>query len=145
MPLFECKQPSPMSYMATIRMWLCFRIPYTPLIYMEWRFRDYNGHSVHAVRQWETTLHCNVVSYWLDAYTEWSASSTRRLTWYIINDKTKFMWCGLMACRFGFTCHANIRHPKSGIVVEMLLTRCRTLRFSRSTYMWHSFRLTTEQ
>ena len=29
-------------------------------------------HSVHALSQWETTLHCNVVSQWLGAYTKWS-------------------------------------------------------------------------
>ena len=28
--------------------------------------------SVHAPSQWETTLHCNVVSHWLGAYTKWS-------------------------------------------------------------------------
>ena len=29
-------------------------------------------HSVYAPSQWETTLHCNVVSHWLSAYTKWS-------------------------------------------------------------------------
>ena len=29
-------------------------------------------HSVHAPCQWETPLHRNVVSYWLEAYTKWS-------------------------------------------------------------------------
>ena len=28
--------------------------------------------SVHAPSQWETTLHCNVVSHWLCTYTKWS-------------------------------------------------------------------------
>ena len=28
--------------------------------------------SVHAPSQWETTLHCNVISHWLCAYTKWS-------------------------------------------------------------------------
>ena len=28
-------------------------------------------HFLYAPNQWETTLHCNVVSYWLDAYTTW--------------------------------------------------------------------------
>ena len=32
-------------------------------------FRD---HSVYAPGQWEMALHCNAVSHWLDAYTEWS-------------------------------------------------------------------------
>ena len=29
-------------------------------------------HFVYASSQWETTLQCNVVSHWLDAYTKWS-------------------------------------------------------------------------
>ena len=29
-------------------------------------------YTVYAPSQWETTLHCNVVSYWLGAYTNWS-------------------------------------------------------------------------
>ena len=33
------------------------------------RHRD---HIVYAPSQWETTLHCNVVSYWLGAYTKLS-------------------------------------------------------------------------
>ena len=29
-------------------------------------------HSGYVVSQWETTLHCNVVSHWLNPYQEWS-------------------------------------------------------------------------
>ena len=29
-------------------------------------------HFVYPPSQWETTLHCNVVSHWLGAYTKWS-------------------------------------------------------------------------
>ena len=29
-------------------------------------------HSGHGLSQWETTLHCNVVSLWLSPYPEWS-------------------------------------------------------------------------
>ena len=29
-------------------------------------------HYVHALSQWETAFHCNVVSHWLGAYTEWN-------------------------------------------------------------------------
>ena len=29
-------------------------------------------HFVHAPSQWEMMLHCNVVSYWLGAHTQWS-------------------------------------------------------------------------
>ena len=36
-----------------------------------------HNHVVYAPSQWETTLHCNVVSYWLDAYTQWSLILTR--------------------------------------------------------------------
>ena len=36
------------------------------------RLADCRDHSVHASSQWETTLHCNVVSHWLGAYTKWS-------------------------------------------------------------------------
>ena len=32
----------------------------------------YRDHFVCALSQWETTLHCNVVSHWLGAYTKWS-------------------------------------------------------------------------
>ena len=32
----------------------------------------YRDHFVHAPSRWETTLHCNVVSHWLGAYTLWS-------------------------------------------------------------------------
>ena len=35
----------------------------------------YRDHSVHAPSQWERMLLCNVVSYWLGAYTEWSLCS----------------------------------------------------------------------
>ena len=30
------------------------------------------GHSGYGLSQWETTLHCNVVSHWLSQYPEWS-------------------------------------------------------------------------
>ena len=34
-----------------------------------WAGRDL---FVYATSQWETTLHCNVVSHWLGAYTKWT-------------------------------------------------------------------------
>ena len=36
---------------------------------------DVRDHFVNAPSQWETTLHCNVVSHWLGAYTKWSRES----------------------------------------------------------------------
>ena len=41
-----------------------------------WEVRD---HSVHALIQLDTTLHCNIVSHWLCAYTKRSFGSTRYL------------------------------------------------------------------
>ena len=32
-------------------------------------------HSRYGLSQWETTLHCNVVSHWLSPYPEWSPTS----------------------------------------------------------------------
>ena len=32
----------------------------------------HRGHSVYGFSQWEMTLQCNIVSYWLSPYTEWS-------------------------------------------------------------------------
>ena len=32
-------------------------------------------HSGHELSQWETTLHCNVVSHWLSSYSEWAMKS----------------------------------------------------------------------
>ena len=36
-------------------------------------FLTANDHYVHALSQWETTLHCKVVSCWLGANTKWCA------------------------------------------------------------------------
>ena len=32
----------------------------------------YRDRFVYVLSQWETTLHCNIVSHWLGAYTKWS-------------------------------------------------------------------------
>ena len=36
---------------------------------LKWWTRD---HSVYVPSQWEMVLHCNTISHWLGAYTEWS-------------------------------------------------------------------------
>ena len=46
------------------KQWLFGTYSYLPSY-----FRD---HFVYASSQWETTLHCNVVSHWLDTLTKWS-------------------------------------------------------------------------
>ena len=33
---------------------------------------DYRNHSGYGLSQWETTLHCNVISHWLSSYPQWS-------------------------------------------------------------------------
>ena len=49
-------------------------------------------HFVNAPNQWETTLHCNVVSHWLGAYTKWPLCMLKkRMTIY-------FLWQFLFLC-----------------------------------------------
>ena len=48
--------------------------------------RDRSG---HGLSQWETTLHCNVVSYWLSPYSEWSLMS---YTVYV-SVHQRAVWC----------------------------------------------------
>ena len=38
----------------------------------KWCLVEYRDHSVYAPSQWKTALHCNAVSHWLGAHTEWS-------------------------------------------------------------------------
>ena len=37
---------------------------------------DTTDHSGYGLSQWEIMLHCNVVSYWLSPYCEWSLDTT---------------------------------------------------------------------
>ena len=56
------------------------------LFHLEWReftnkyihdvhYQAPKGHSGCGLSQWETTLHCNVISHWLSPYPEWSPQS----------------------------------------------------------------------
>ena len=49
---------------------------------------EYRDHFVYAPSQWETTLHCNVASHWLGAYTKWSPGIQHLATWTLIKLKT---------------------------------------------------------
>ena len=50
--------------------------------------------SVDVPSQWETTLHCNVISYWLGAYTKWSLTPAELGQW-------RGCWClGHLHCQF---------------------------------------------
>ena len=44
-------------------------------------------HFVHAPSQWETMLHCNIVSQWLGVYTKWSVQEMFGIEFWI-----KFHW-----------------------------------------------------
>ena len=47
-------------------------------------------HFVNAPSQWEMTLHCNLVSHWLGAYTKWSLNIMQsHITW---GSKSEFKW-----------------------------------------------------
>ena len=38
----------------------------------KYHLQKFRNHFVCASKQWETTLHCNIVSHWLGAYKKWS-------------------------------------------------------------------------
>ena len=52
------------------------------------------GRFVYASIQWETTLHCNVVSHWMGAYTKWF----RLMHQYIILQKRPCKQIGVRIC-----------------------------------------------
>ena len=47
----------------------------------------HRDHSVHAPSQWETMLHCNIVSHWLGTCTEWIWRLNPQLVWHTLP------WC----------------------------------------------------
>ena len=54
---------------TNICLFVCFLKFSTRINGHNWMSRD---HCVYVSSQWETTLHCNVVSHWVGAFTEWS-------------------------------------------------------------------------
>ena len=52
-------------YPSLISLYPTFPIPH-------FRYTPISDHFVNAPGQWETTLQCDVVSHWLDAFTKWS-------------------------------------------------------------------------
>ena len=50
-----------------LNSWCKYTFSLDILSLMFWAFRD---HFVNAPSQWETMLHCNVISHWLDAFTK---------------------------------------------------------------------------
>ena len=45
---------------------------------LDWITRGTQEYFLYAPSQWETTLHCNVVSHWLGAYTNWSLGASKK-------------------------------------------------------------------
>ena len=43
-------------------------------------YHSCRDNSVYAPSQWDTTLHCNVVSHWLGAFTNWSLQPSERIS-----------------------------------------------------------------
>ena len=65
--------------------------------------RSNRDHFVCAPSQWETTLHCNVVSHWLGAHTKWSLGrSVRSHGDQAVNSPHKDQWRG--ALMFSLIC-----------------------------------------
>ena len=59
---------------------ICLKMIYSALCYII----DTRDNFVYAPDQWENTLHCNVVSHWLVAYTKWFQYCVRyfHTSWY---------------------------------------------------------------
>ena len=89
-------------------------------LYKTFRYNVRRDNFVYAPSQWETTLKCNVVSDWLDAYTKWSLRRSCR--WYAL------LWGKLATCKQLWTkSWTNIRmydlfHYTSPYLVRMTST-----------------------
>ena len=64
-------------------------------------------HFVNAPCQWETTLHCNVVSHWPGAYTKWSLELSAKASKLHLSCFVSF---GAEWCRVAPSHHLN-QHP----------------------------------
>ena len=62
-------KPSPKSWEQYFGLHICLT---KHTRWQQTSFFNGRNHSVYAPSQSETALQCNTVSYWLDAYTEWS-------------------------------------------------------------------------
>ena len=73
------------------------------------------NHFVHAPSQWETTLHCNVVSHWLGTYTEWSLYNMIIFSKLLTSDILQFIM-KIWGADSIWRCHLN---SKGNPVVEI--------------------------
>ena len=84
-------------------------IVYLKPIPCSWICRD---HFVYVPSQWETTLHCNVVSHWLGAYTERSPMCTS--VWLCLHGVHRYLYILLHHYFVIWTpgiCTLNKQHP----------------------------------
>ena len=79
-----------------------------------WSFSG-RDHFVYAPCQWETMLHCNIVSQWLGAYTKWSLLRLLIFTF----------WC---------SCHSNCSTFPSTASYSVTILLSMTLPVIRDTY-----------
>ena len=76
-------------------------------------------HFVYAPNPWETTLHCNGVSHWLGAYTDWSLN-TREQTfreWKREIGSAFMHVCTNGFQSFGPICYMTVEMTMTGVVV----------------------------
>ena len=72
--------------------------------------QDGRDHFVYAPCQWETTLHFNVVSHWLGAYTKWSLDGiNNKWTWVNSTCSHKIHFIPVMALAGGCGIRSDTR------------------------------------
>ena len=75
----------------------------------------YRDHFVYALSQWEATLHCNVASHWLGAYTQWflypyCTIAPSKLSIHLGMDTNLFLKCNHLSLSSYMFCHTNQNH-----------------------------------
>ena len=84
-------------YIVTVPLIAWAHTQNDPCTSMSWANKsehpEIRDHFLNAPSQWETTLHCNVVSHWLGAYTKWSLlTHWGRVTHICVNKLTIIGW-----------------------------------------------------
>ena len=66
--------------------------------YPDNKFKSISDYSGYELRQWGTSLQCNVISYWLSSYPEWSLRSFVQDSMRIWEENTIFMVSNNQVC-----------------------------------------------
>ena len=69
-------KPLSEAMMVRLLMHICFAR-------LQWVKALCSDHFIKAPSQWETTLHCNIVSHWLVVYTKWSLFVNHKLPMFV--------------------------------------------------------------